>query len=458
MPENAVKFDAAVIGAGPAGMFAAMEIIERAPQARVVVFERGPVRAAGDRANATSGWGGAGAFSDGKLDLSSCVGGTVGQCVGETRFGELMAYVDGRYIAFGGKPDLVEAKSDPVRWEKVQSLRTRALSSNLDLAYFPIRHLGTDTAYTIVENIRKHLLGKGVVIRVDSPISEIVRVGASGYILRGEDGQETSAQHVVVAPGRFGAEWFAGQARKLGLKLRNNGIDVGVRVEVRSDTLRQITDLLYEAKLYFESRNGDRVRTFCMCPDGFVAQEDYRGLKTVNGHSYKGKKSLNTNFAVLMTQTFTEPFDDPLGYGKYISGLANKLAGGGVLVQRLGDLRDGRRSKQEKLKSWLVQPTLTAPEAVPGDLALAVPHRHLQGIVEMLDAMETIAPGIASKHTLLYGIEVKFYSYKIDADEETFETASPGLYVAGDGAGYTRGLLQASMNGVLAGRAIASRI
>ena len=279
-----------------------------------------------------------------------------------------------------------------------------------------------------------------------------------GYGLTLGDGSVVRAATVLAAPGRSGAEWFAGQAKALGLKLMNNGIDVGVRVEVPADTLRRITDLLYEAKLYFESKNGDRVRTFCMCPGGYVAQEDYRGLKTVNGHSYKDQKSRNTNFAVLVTQTFTEPFDDPLGYGKYISGLANKLAGGGVLVQRLGDLRDGRRSKEEKMKSWLVQPTLLPPQAVPGDLALAIPHRHLQGIVEMLDALETIAPGIASKHTLLYGIEVKFYSYKVEADEQTFETASPGLFAAGDGAGFTRGLLQASMNGVLAGKAMAGRM
>ena len=183
--------------------------------------------------------------------------------------------------------------------------------------------------------------------------------------------------------------------------------------------------------------------------------EDYRGLKTVNGHSFKDKKSRNTNFAILVTQTFTEPFDDPLGYGKYISGLANKLAGGGVLVQRLGDLRDGRRSKIEKMKGWLVEPTLLPPRAIPGDLALAVPHRHIVGIIEMLDALEAIAPGIASKHTLLYGIEVKFYSNQVEINEKTFETKLGGLYVAGDGSGYTRGLLQASMSGVIAGKNIA---
>jgi uncharacterized FAD-dependent dehydrogenase len=186
--------------------------------------------------------------------------------------------------------------------------------------------------------------------------------------------------------------------------------------------------------------------------------EDYRGLKTVNGHSYKEQKSENTNFAILVTQTFTEPFNDSLGYGRHVSEMANHLAGGGVLVQRLGDLRDGRRSKAEKMKTWMVQPTLQPPAAIPGDLALAIPHRHLEGIIDMLDAMEAIAPGIASKHTLLYGIEVKFYSNKVQTDEKTFETKLSGLYAAGDGSGYTRGLLQASMNGVLAAQDIAEKL
>lgn len=445
------RYDVGIVGSGPAGMFCALELIKLYPKFQIIIFERGPIRSKGDKDNITSGWGGAGAFSDGKLDLGSCVGGTMGQCLGEDTFAELMRYVDGEYINFGGHPDLIDAKNDPEKWEKVQNLRIQALSANLDLAYFPIRHLGTDTAYTIVENIRTHLLERGVKIRTGNSVDKIIPTG-SGYDLKLEDGSVMAASSVLVAPGRSGAEWFAETARGLGLKLKNNGIDVGVRVEVRADTLRRITDLLYEAKLYFESRNGDRARTFCMCPGGFVAMEDYRGLKTVNGHSYKDKKSANTNFALLVTQIFTEPFDDSLGYGKYISGLANKLAGGGVLVQRLGDLRDGRRSKAEKMHTWMVQPTLTFPDAVPGDLALAIPHRHLVDIVEMLDAMEAVAPGIASKHTLLYGIEVKFYSNKVEADERTFETRLPDLYVGGDGSGYTRGLLQASMMGVVIAR------
>ncbi len=263
---------------------------------------------------------------------------------------------------------------------------------------------------------------------------------------------------VVAAPGRSGADWMAQTAKTLGLKLKNNGIDVGVRVEVLNETLSEITDLLYESKLLYQTKvSHDLLRTFCMCPSGFVAIEDYRGLKTVNGHSESktGRRSPNTNFAILATQIFTEPFNDPLGYGRAISSLANLLAGGGVLVQRLGDLRQRQRSHARKRGQWMVQPTLQ--EAVPGDLSLVIPGRHLDGIIEMLDALEKIAPGIASNHTLLYGIEVKFYSNQIEAFEG-FETAKPGLYVAGDGSGYTRGLNQSSVQGVAVARHIANRL
>jgi len=453
---NNTTYDVAIVGTGPAGMFAALEMVDLQPDIRIIMFEQGPIRPKGDKSSITSGWGGAGAFSDGKLDLGSCVGGTIGQCIGEERFRELMSYIDSRYLEFGGRPDLVDAKSNPETWSKVLDLRRRAMSANLDLAYFPIRHLGTDTAHDIVENIRQYLMERGVEIRTNCAIAELC-VTNGGLAVITERGETISASKLLVAPGRSGAEWFAGQARKLGLKLLNNGIDIGVRVETRDDVLKHVTDLLYEAKLYCESSRGDRVRTFCMCPGGYVATEDYRGLKTVNGHSFKDKKSENVNFAVLVTQTFTEPFDDSLGYGKHISLLANQLAGGGVLLQRLGDLRNGRRSKIEKMKTWMVQPTLTPPQAIPGDLALAIPHRHLEGIIDILDAMEAIAPGIASKHTLLYGIEVKFYSNQVEVNENSFETKVPGLYVAGDGSGYTRGLLQASMNGVLVARHIAGK-
>ncbi len=460
MNETGPNFwDVAIVGTGPAGMFAALELVDRKPGVRIVMFEKGPVRPMGDKQNVTSGWGGAGAFSDGKLDLSSVVGGTVHEEIGREKFDELMPYIDNRYLFFGGDHTrMVDARKDPARWKQVQNLKAKALGSGLDLRPFPIRHLGTDTAHAIVMNIRRYLMNRGVEIRVNSPVEHIEPEGDSFALTVAGQTAPVRASFVLAAPGRSGAEWMSQQARKLGLKLMNNGIDVGVRVEVLNETLKDITDLLYESKIIYHSKKSDdKLRTFCMCPSGYVAMEDYRGLKTVNGHSFADKKSPNTNFAILATQVFTEPFNDPLGYGKYISGLANKLAGGSVLVQRLGDLRKGRRSKIEKMPNWVIQPTLRPPDAIPGDLALAIPYRHLADIVELLESFDQIAPGIASDHTLIYGIEVKFYSFKVETGPG-FETKIFGLYAAGDGSGYTRGLLQSSIQGVVAARHMAERI
>jgi len=459
--------DVVIIGTGPAGMFAALELVALRPGVKIVMLEKGPVRPMGDKANVTAGWGGAGAFSDGKLNLTSVVGGTVHEIVGREAYDVLMREVDERYLAFGGKPNLKDACADPETRVRVERLRASALAADLDLRPFPIRHLGTDTAHDIVMNIKRHLEERGVEIMTGCEARVLRRDGDHWAVgIDHEDGDPMTqgavfGRHVIAAPGRSGAKWMETEARRLGLHLKNNGVDVGVRVEVLNETLRDITDLLYESKLIYHSKvSDDKLRTFCMCPEGLVAIEDYRGLKTVNGHSYEAsspRRTANTNFAILVTQVFTEPFNDPLAYGAYVSGLANKLAGGGVLVQRLGDLRSGRRSKIEKMPHWVVQPTLRPPDAIPGDLGLAIPHRQLNAIVEMLDAMERIAPGIASKHTLLYGLEVKFYSNQVEADAH-FETKLPNLFVAGDGSGYTRGLNQSSMQGMIVGRRIAGRL
>ncbi|PIE33943.1 FAD-dependent oxidoreductase [candidate division KSB3 bacterium] len=449
-------YDVVIIGAGPAGMFAALELVTRQPTLHVAILEKGPIRQLGSGESITSGWGGAGAFSDGKLTLSPLVGGQLQDHVSPEQFDTLMEYVDALYIQFGGDPDRIFGGLSP----ESEELQRKALAANLDVITYPIRHLGTDKTYTIVEKIRAFLESRKVTVYTNTEVTTLNKDQSSFEIAAtvsspGQPSQplRVSATSVILAPGRDGAEWFVHEAKRLGLRMRNKGVDVGVRVEVRAETLKHITELLYELKaIYYSKTFDDKVRSFCMCPYGFVAVENYRGLTTVNGHSYADRTSRNTNFALLVTETFTEPFDDPLQYGKSVSQLAN-LLGGTVLVQRLGDLRAGRRSTPARIERGLVPPTLK--NATPGDLSLVLPYRQMVDILEMLEAMESIAPGIASKHTLLYGVEIKFYSSHVDV-REGFETAIDGLYAIGDGAGITRGLLQASMCGVLAARRIAA--
>ena len=448
------SYDVIIIGAGPSGMFAALELVKSQPSLRIAMLEKGAIRKPGDWKSIISGWGGAGAFSDGKLTLSPLVGGHLLDFMPTDAFEELMRYVDSLYLQFGGDPDRLFGGETPL----VSELRRKSLAANLQLVTYQIRHLGTDKAYAIVENIREHLQARGVEIAVnteavtvnhDADLFEVVcKTGDAGELA------VFKGRYVILAPGREGAEWFVNEVKRLGLKMRNKGVDVGVRVEVPADILNHITEQLYELKaIYYSQTFDDKVRTFCMCPSGFVSVENYRGLITVNGHSYASRKSNNTNFALLVTETFTEPFDDPLKYGQSISQLAN-LLGGTVLVQRLGDLRGGRRSTPERIERGLVTPTLKT--ATPGDLSLVLPYRQMVDILEMLDALDRIAPGIASKHTLLYGVEIKFYSSHVEM-RDGFETAIDRLYAVGDGAGITRGLMQASMCGVLAARHIVSR-
>ncbi len=451
-----MTYDVAIIGTGPAGMFAALEIAAKRPDLKLAMIEKGGARAKEDRSNLTCGWGGAGAFSDGKLNWTYATGGhLLAEVLGEEKFNELTQYVDSKYLDFGGSSHLIDPNC-----AEVEELKRKAYAAGLALVSFPIRHLGTDKCFEIVENIRKHLLFKNVEIVLNNGAWRIEKK-AGGFLITLENGDKIESEKIIAAVGRSGADWFVKEAENLGLSFRHNGVDIGVRVEVRAEILEHLTRNLYEAKIFFESPTfRDRVRTFCMCPYGFVGIERYaegfgqnRDFCTVNGHSYSDRKSENTNFAVLATQFFTEPFNDPIGYGRYVAKAANRLAGGGVLIQRLGDLKSGRRSNPDRIAKGFVKPTLK--EAVPGDLSLAMYHRQLTDIVEMLEALDKIAPGMASDHTLLYGNEIKFYSVRIDADKN-FETTIPGLYVAGDGSGYTRGLLQASMQGVVVGRHISA--
>lgn len=358
-------------------------------------------------------------------------------------------YVDSVYCKFGGADRKVYGDEDK---EHIRQIQRRAAAADLRFIPARIRHLGTDVNAQILTNMRDFLDGK-VDIMSDTVVEHIV---VEGQELKGVmiHDQFYGCKYLVSAPGREGSEWFVKEVQHMGLHLTSNAVDIGVRVEMPSEVLETITDVVYESKLiYFSKSFDDRIRTFCMNPYGFVVEENNDGLLTVNGHSYAHKRSENTNFAILVSKKFTEPFHEPIKYGKYIANLANIL-GGGVIVQRLGDLLDGRRSTPERIRRGLVRPTM--PNATPGDLSLVLPYRHLQDIKEMLEALDYIAPGANSRHTLLYGVEVKFYSNRIELSNQ-LETKIPNFFAIGDGAGITRGLVQASAAGVTVGREILQR-
>ncbi len=441
-----------IVGAGPAGIFAALELT-RAGVDRILLLEKGPDlperKRLGRRMSMISGWGGAGAYSDGKLALSTEIGGFMSRYCAPAEMATLVEYVDGIYREFGAPAELYG--SDP---EAVARLQREAARLDMKLIPSRYRHLGTDGCEKLVGSLREHLGGR-IAIRCAAPAARVITRDRAISGVELEDGSELEAPFVVLAPGREGSSWLAGEAQRLKLHTAINPVDIGVRVEVPSSVMEEITGATYEAKIvYYTRRFEDMVRTFCMCPHGEVIREDLGGLYTVNGHSYANLASPNTNFALLVSKTFTEPFREPIAYGRYIAQLANML-GGEVIVQRLGDLRQGRRSTPGRLARGLVDPTLK--EATPGDLSLVLPYRYLADILEMLEALDRLAPGVNSVHTLLYGVEVKFYSLQLRLTP-SLETEIAGLYAVGDGAGVSRGLVQASASGILAARAIASAV
>lgn len=456
----AESYDVIVIGAGPAGIFTALELADTG--ASVLIIEKGldirsrtalnqdrAAPAEARRRNIVSGWGGAGAFSDGKLTLTTDYGGNLDDYVSRGALARLISYVDGVYCRYGGADRKVYG--DEHR-DELHALARRAAAA--DLAFVParIRHLGTDVNSEILARMREEL-PENVRVLCGTDAEEILTEGEKAAGVRA-GGVTYRAKYVVAAPGREGAEWLRKEAERLGLPTASNAVDIGVRVESPAEIYEPITDICYESKLIYYSRSfDDRVRTFCMNPYGFVVTENNDGLQTVNGHSYAHKRSGNTNFAVLVSKQFTEPFREPIAYGKYIAALANML-GGGPIVQRLGDLRDGRRSTAERIRRGLVRPTM--PSATPGDLSLVLPYRFLKDIMEMFEALDRVAPGANSRHTLLYGVEVKFYSSRMELSPE-LETKIPNLFAIGDGAGITRGLAQASAAGVIVGREICAR-
>jgi len=451
-------YDVIIVGAGPAGIFAALELLKQNNR-KILILEQGPdlnkrVCVARTKARGctichpcgiTAGWGGAGAFSDGKLTLTPEIGGWLDEYIGRERLVELIDYVDSVYLEFGA-PDHVHG-DDP---KEIARIRRQAIKAELILVAARIRHMGTDRCAKVLEKMREFIGARAEVSTKTAVERILVEDGrAVGVLLK--DGKRIEAGRVIVAPGREGADWLADEAKRLGLDTRNNAVDIGVRVEVPAAVTENLTRALYEAKLVFTSRSfQDKVRTFCMNPHGFVSPELNGDVILVNGHSYSDRLTENTNFALLVSTTFTEPFREPTAYGKYIARLAN-LLGGGIIVQTLGDLQLGRRSTETRIAKSIVKPTLAG--ATPGDLSFVLPYRYISDIKEMLEALDKLAPGIDSRNTLLYGVEAKFYSSRLKLTPE-LETEIAGLYAVGDGAGITRGLIQSSCSGVIAARAI----
>ncbi|HBC92787.1 MAG TPA: FAD-dependent oxidoreductase [Pelotomaculum sp.] len=458
-------YDVVIVGAGPAGIFTALELVKSGRDLKVLIIDKG--RAIEDRScvariqnvpcsncspcSTVCGWGGAGAFSDGKLTLSTEIGGSLEQYIGESRLAELIDYVDRTYLNFGAPEKVYGLENE----EAILDVQRRAVLAELKLVPVRIRHMGTGRCKEILQRMYESLVSAGVEVGTSTAAEEVLVENGVARGVTCRNGQVITAKQVVLAPGREGAGWLCDEAQRLGLETTINPVDIGVRVELPAAVMESLTSIFYEAKFIYYSRTfNDKVRTFCMNPNGEVVLENNDGLVTVNGHSHAYNKTENTNFAVLVSKTFTEPFKEPIAYGRYVASLAN-LLGGGVLVQSLGDLIAGHRSTRERLAKCMTVPTLA--EATPGDLSLVLPYRHLMGIVEMLKALNELAPGVYSRYTLLYGVEVKFYSSRL-ALTGSLETRVKNLFAAGDGAGITRGLAQASAAGVVAAREIINRI
>ncbi len=457
------KYDVIIIGAGPAGISAALEL-SQASDLDILLIEKGtdinrrlcPARdtespcISCSPCNLVCGLGGAGAFSDGKLTISSQVGGQLEDYLGEGNTGALIKHVDDIYLRFGASDRLYGVG------DEVDELARQASLVGLRLIPVPIRHLGTEHCRSVLKAMRDYLTSR-LELKLEVTVSEVNVEHNEVRGIKTEAGERFDCQYLILAPGREGADWLSTEANRLKLTMHNNPVDVGVRVEVPVAVMERLTNVLYEAKLELISTSfNDRIRTFCMCPAGEVIAESTGGsdpVITVNGHSYADRRSNNTNFALLVSTTFTQPFREPIAYGRYLARLANILSGG-VLVQRLGDLMAGHRSTPARIEQGLVQPTLK--NATPGDISFVLPYRHLTGLLDMLQTMDKLAPGVASPHTLLYGVEVKFYSSRPQLSP-SLETEVSNMFAVGDGAGVSRGLIQASASGVVAAREILAR-
>ena len=452
-----MKYDIIIIGAGPGGIFSAYELVKQNADLKIAVFELGnPLekrRCPIDDEKVKScincktcaimsGFGGAGAFSDGKYNITNDFGGTLYEHIGRKKAIELMEYVDEINVTHGGEGTRMYSTAG-TRFKKL------CMQNKLNLLNASVRHLGTDINYVVLENLYAELKDK-VEFRFNYQVDRLEMADGGYRVYCGE--QFDDCEKCIVSVGRSGSKWMEKVCREMKIPTSSNRVDIGVRVEIPAEIFSHLTDELYESKIVYRTEKfEDNVRTFCMNPNGIVVNENTKGIVTVNGHSYEdpAKQTENTNFALLVSKHFSEPFKDSNGYGESIARLSNML-GGGVIVQRFGDLIRGRRSNEKRIEEGLVRPTLAA---TPGDLSLVLPKRILDGIIEMIYALDKIAPGTANDDTLLYGVEVKFYNMEVDIDEN-LETPYKGLYVIGDGSGVTHSLSHASASGVHVARHI----
>jgi len=454
-----MKFDVIIIGAGPGGIFSAYELTRRKPDLKIAVFEAGhalnrrrcPIDGVKVKSciscktcSIMSGFGGAGAFSDGKYNITNDFGGTLYEYIGKKQALDLMHYVDEINMAYGGEGTKLYSTAGT-------RFKTTCIQNNLHLLDASVRHLGTDINYVVLENLYAYLKDR-VQFFFDTPVQSVAAV-EGGYEVKCRDAV-FSCEKCVISVGRSGSKWMETVCRELDIATKSNRVDIGVRVELPAAVFAHLTDELYESKIVYRTEKyGDLVRTFCMNPKGVVVNENTNGIITVNGHSYEdpARQTENTNFALLVAKHFSEPFKDSNGYGESIARLSNML-GGGVICQRFGDLIRGRRSTHNRMKDSFMTPTLNA---TPGDLSLVLPKRILDGIIEMIYALDKVAPGTANDDTLLYGVEVKFYNMEVEVNEK-LESKYKGLYIIGDGSGITHSLSHASASGVHVARNIVS--
>jgi uncharacterized FAD-dependent dehydrogenase len=467
------SYDVIIVGAGPTGSMTAYELYEKNPNLKILLIDKGhdiftrkcpilekklkkcPLRRDGEigcypACSITNGFGGSGAYSDGKFNITSEYGGWMSDYLDENIVEELIDYVDKINLKFGAPLEITDPSTAEVR-----AIERKGLAVGLKLLRGKVRHLGTEVNLEILKNMFENLKNKVTMIYKTEVIDLLFEEEhITGVVL--DTGETILSNTVVVAPGRDGSQWLSDICHKMNIPMHANHVDIGVRIETNNEIMEEINDNLYEGKFIYRTSMGTQVRTFCANPSGHVVIENHSGTIVANGHSYNDAKlgSKNTNFALLVSHNFTEPFNQPNEFAHGVSKLANMLSNGAIIVQRYGDLKNGRRSTEKRIREGFVVPTLK--EAVPGDLGLVLPYKTMKSIIEMIEALDYVTPGIASEHTLFYGVEAKFYSARPEVNNQ-FETKITGLYVGGDGAGITRGLAQAGANGIWIARDIASK-